>query len=899
MPSARLLAAGVAAASVLGVGLPAPVLGAEPSPGALSVVGDSGTALPIGSKTTGRLLVKFNRGVSARDRAAVLDEAGTVATEKHTGFVEVEAEDAAEALRDLERDDTVRWVEPEVIVSRLGDVPQPERDELAIGAARDLAASYGESFDGAGATIAVIDDGVDAANPDLAGRVVAGSSACATDALTPSGWHGTAVAALAAASDDGANMTGAAPAATIRSYKVFCSAGGGAESSAVADALAQVARDIQAAAGAGSVAWVVNMSLGDRFESRAVQDGIDAVSAAGGMVVAAAGNDGGEQPNFPAGGRHVLSVGATELRDGAWRVAPFSTGGAVDVLAPGANVATWKSGAIRRMTGTSFAAPQVAGVAAALLAKGVGGSAARALLAATTSTAHPGAAYPAANGTGRVNAFRAYQTWAQGRSFSAAFPVGGSVVPTGGHATVAVELLRYDPDPGIGHDAPAALRASSSKLLVSATASRLRGAAPEVVDRRGGVLRQHLGTVRTVSLAEGTSGWIAASWKEDVSHRHPVHVVAPSNSPYGYRVQPGQTAASTLRFGVRSQLITKIGAFAGDTVTVSATAPAGVDLGAPDAPAGLCVWEPWDVNGDGTVDSPGTDDDTQASYLPYGCYEGSGTRATFSFDAPVTGIYLIGTVTVSPQADGRYTVSTMVRTPRATVRAPAYARSAVTDGYGYRYRLNAATLPDRLAAFEVQSAQRTRNAAGRWVDSPWRSAGRFETTTGISPVLTRVRPGVTYLLRARVVDRVGNRGPWAAASRTDAPLDDTSAPLRWSRGTERMRCPVDRAKGVRACYGPTTSGTTRGGTFTASLTAETRRFGVIATRCPRCGDLRVSIDGRYRATVSLRSSATRHQQLVFSSAVLGSQPQRHRLELQAVTTGRRPVIQVDGIRLTR
>lgn len=911
-PAARLLVVAVAAFSCLSAIVPAPAQAEEPAPAQgedpsgrdhLAVLPGAETLPIAGSRTTGRLLVKFHRGVTSRERAATLDDAGAVPAERHAGFLEVKVDDPADALRDLAREESVRWVEPEVVLERMADFPQPERAELAIPQAQGVAEARGETFDGAGATVVVIDDGIDANNPDLVGRVSAGGSACATDALTPSGWHGTAVAALAAAADDGQNLTGAAPAASIRSYKVFCSVDGGAASSAVADALAEVARDMRAAIAAGGIPWVVNMSLGDRFESRAVQDGVDAVTAAGGTVVAAAGNDGGEQPNFPAGGRHVLSVGATELREGAWRVAPFSTGGAVDVLAPGGDIATWYRGGIRRMTGTSFAAPQVAGVVAALLAKGVGGSAVRALLAATTSAAHPGARYAAANGTGRVNAFRAYQTWVEGRSFSAAFPVGGSVLPTGGHATVSVEVLRYDPDPGGGHDAPAPVRASTSRILVTSDTSSLRGAGPSSVDGRGGILRQQRGTVRTVALPEGADGWIASAWKEDVAHRHPIHVVAKSNSPYGYRVQPGETAASTLRYGLRSQLVTKIGAFAGETVKVSATAPPGVGLGSPSAPAALCVWEPWDVNGDGIIQSPGADEDTQANFLPYGCYEGSGSRATFSFRAPETGVYLIGIVTASGGANGAYSIRTVVRTPRAAVRAPAYALpTRIADGYGYHYRLAAASLAQRVRGFEVQSSYRRRTASGTWVNAPWRAAGRFPSTHPVSPLLSSARPGVTYLLRARVVDRVGNVGAWSSVARTDVPVDDTSRALVSTSNIQRLSCPVDRARGTRPCYGPSVIGNTRKGfarTFSLRMTTDTRRYGVIATKCPRCGALRISVDGRHRATVSLRSSTTRYRQMVYSSGLLSTTPRRHRLELRAVTTPARYVIQVDGIRLTR
>jgi subtilisin family serine protease len=90
---------------------------------------------------------------------------------------------------------------------------------------------------GAGVEVAVIDDGVDPGNPDLSGsgKVVdggdcSGDSCLASGGTTPSGFHGTAVAALIAASEDGQGIVGGAPDATIvalaRSGKLVVSASG-------------------------------------------------------------------------------------------------------------------------------------------------------------------------------------------------------------------------------------------------------------------------------------------------------------------------------------------------------------------------------------------------------------------------------------------------------------------------------------------------------------------------------------------------------------------------------------------------------------------------------------------------------------------------------------------------
>jgi hypothetical protein len=137
---------------------------------------------------------------------------------------------------------------------------------------------------------------------------------------------------------------------------------------------------------------------------------------------------------------------------------------------------------------------------------------------------------------------------------------------------------------------------------------------------------------------------------------------------------------------------------------------------------------------------------------------------------------------------------------------------------------------------------------------------------------------------------------------TDVPLDDSSRHLAWSRNTDRVFCPVDGQADTRFCYGPGTSGLARpgvAGTAAVSLTTDTRRFAVFATRCPECGSLQVTVDGRLRATVSLRSARTRYREMVYSTGEIGRTPSRHTLQLVAVATPNRYVVQVDAIRLTR
>ena len=227
---------------------------------------------------------------------------------------------------------------------------------------------------GAGVKVGIIDSGIDSQHPDLAANYAGGwdfveGDDTPQDALG----HGTFIAGIIGAVDDGQGVVGVAPEASLYAYRVLDSSGVG---NANTWNLVIAALDKAIVDGMD----VVNMSFGSLGDpGQDVLDACERAAAAGIVLVAAAGNLGnfagtGDNVIFPARYSSAMAVAATTMSDD--RAYFSSTGPDLELAAPGFDIYSTLPGIFPGFasygteSGTSFASAHVAGAAALLIHDG-------------------------------------------------------------------------------------------------------------------------------------------------------------------------------------------------------------------------------------------------------------------------------------------------------------------------------------------------------------------------------------------------------------------------------------------------------------------------------------------------------------------------------------------------
>ena len=276
----------------------------------------------------------------------------------------------AQVLDDIKNDPRVDYVEQDQVVQAFAQI-------LPTGVNRidaDLSptANINVVDDRVNVDVAIIDTGIDLKHPDLnVYRGVTCTGAGPSGGKDNNG-HGTHVAGIAAAKDNGIGVVGVAPGARLWAVKVLDGSGSGSISCVIAgvDYVTANAAEIE----------VANMSLGCECTSSSLDTAIHNSVAAGVTYVVAAGNSGKDASTFsPANHPDVIAVSAIVDTDGKCggvgtstsygnddTFASFSNfGSTVDIAAPGVKIySTYKGSSYATLSGTSMASPHVAGAAA-------------------------------------------------------------------------------------------------------------------------------------------------------------------------------------------------------------------------------------------------------------------------------------------------------------------------------------------------------------------------------------------------------------------------------------------------------------------------------------------------------------------------------------------------------
>ncbi len=291
------------------------------------------------------------------------------------------------------------------------DVLLVEKDKpvraLSAGPRSGLAASWGldridqrtlplnsqisTSENGFGITAYIIDTGIRADHNEFGGRVTVGFDAIGDGQNTNDcNGHGTHVAGTV-----GGATYGVAPQVSLVAIRVLNCTGSGSTSGVIAGI------DWATANHAAGVPAVANMSLGGGYSAalntatqNAITDGIS--------FAVAAGNSNADACNFsPASTPNAITVGSTSSNDA--RSSFSNWGSCIDIFAPGSSIkSAWNtsSTATNTISGTSMAAPHVAGAAALILSGSLSSTPAQVATALTAASTTGVVTDP---GTGSVN----------------------------------------------------------------------------------------------------------------------------------------------------------------------------------------------------------------------------------------------------------------------------------------------------------------------------------------------------------------------------------------------------------------------------------------------------------------------------------------------------------------
>ncbi|HXF64146.1 MAG TPA: S8 family peptidase, partial [Caldilineaceae bacterium] len=401
----------------------------------------------------GELTVQFHEGVTTAQAERIIHQSGCQIVFRHRtpGYYTLSVpagRGVFEMIRAFSDMEEVEFAEPsEIVYDAFTYVPDDPRatEQYAWGIIQ-AGLAWDVSRGASNVIIAVIDTGADLDHPDLEANIFPRGGEdwdFTSSGEVPEDFnsHGTHVAGIAAAVDNTVGIIGLAHLCRIMPLKI--GPGPFLETQASVDAINYVASEAQAHL---DLRYVMNLSWGKYGYIAGLQRAIRRAVDNNALVIAAAGNDGlniDERPHYPAAFPEVIAVAATDMFDqrGVFGLSSSNFGTKVDVSAPGVGILSTALGGEHKLnSGTSMAAPHVAGLAALIwsLDPTLSSDQVRQVIERTCDNIdafNPG--FENLLGKGRINAFKALSAIA----YSLILP-SRLEVPPGGSGKVGVIIKR-------------------------------------------------------------------------------------------------------------------------------------------------------------------------------------------------------------------------------------------------------------------------------------------------------------------------------------------------------------------------------------------------------------------------------------------------------------------------
>jgi subtilisin len=299
------------------------------------------------------VIIGFHKMPIPSEKALIQSEGGVVKHEYRL-IPAVSASLSEQAIDIMRKNPRVAYIEDDVILT----IATGEYVNSSGVSHINSETAHNNGIDGTGVKVAVIDTGINYTHEDLNGNYKGGYDFVNdSDPIDDSyNSHGTHVAGIIAAERNGLGVVGVAPNASLYAVKVLDGSSHGSASWVIAGIEWAVENDMD----------VAIMSFGTSKDSQPLRDACRNASDAGVLLVAAAGNTDGGNVTYPARYDSVIAVTATDLNDCQASFSPI--GPEVELAAPGVNIlSTVKGDGYGNLSGTSQAAPHVAGTAALII----------------------------------------------------------------------------------------------------------------------------------------------------------------------------------------------------------------------------------------------------------------------------------------------------------------------------------------------------------------------------------------------------------------------------------------------------------------------------------------------------------------------------------------------------